>query len=67
MTSATNVLETVLSTAAEATAVVDADAGNAMLGSLLTIAVANTEGGESGESAAVTAPRAVGIGVVSGE
>lgn len=57
LTSATNVLETVLTTAVSATAVVDADAGNAMLGSLLTIATANTEGGgDTSESAAVTAP-----------
>lgn len=53
---ATDVLGTVLNTATAATAVVTEDAGNAMLGSLLTITTANTDGGGDPEqSAAVTA------------
>lgn len=53
---ATDVLGTVLNTASAATTVVNEDAGNAMLGSLLTITTANTDGGGDPEqSAAVTA------------
>lgn len=53
---ASAVLDTVLSTASAATAVVDEDAGNAMLGSLLTITTANSDGGgDAAASASVTA------------
>lgn len=52
---ATDVLGTVLNTATAATAVVTEDAGNAMLGSLLTITANTDGGGDPEQSAAVTA------------